>query len=226
MKRGISQETLKLIACITMLIDHIGAVLVPWMPLRVIGRLSFPIFCFLISEGVFHTRKPWKYALRLGVCALLSEIPFDYCFFGRINWGHQNVMITLLLGFCALYAGKYITNFWMKILAAAPFVAISAVTDGDYGVRGVLLILLFGLTREFRLRPLVQLVGIFLIFFDPHGWPLFRVLGTSVTLQMTCVAAMIPIALYSGEKLTHNRFIQWGFYLFYPVHLLVLWLIR
>ena len=106
MKRGLSQETLKLIACLTMLLDHIGAVFMPGSVLRDIGRLSFPIFCFLLSEGVFHTRDPRKYALRLTLGMFLAELPFDFAFYGGIHWGHQNVMLTRLLGFLALWAGK------------------------------------------------------------------------------------------------------------------------
>ena len=116
MKRfGMSQEMLKLIACMTMLIDHIAAVLVipsdaamlagdttvAWVHvvMRGIGRVAFPIFCFLLVEGAHHTRNPRKYALRLSLGMVLSEIPFDLAFFGRLTWAHQSVMVTLLLGF-------------------------------------------------------------------------------------------------------------------------------
>jgi len=222
MKHGLSQEGLKLIACLTMLCDHIGAVLVPWIPLRIIGRLSFPIFCFLIAEGTFHTRHPGKYALRLAIGAVLAELPFDFCFFGRIYWGHQNVMVTLLLGFAAVHAGRYMQGFWRKLLSAVPFLLIAFFAQADYGVEGVLLILLFGLTRELPFRQLVQLLGMFLIFWEPKGWPLFTVLGLPVTLQMTCVLSMLVIALYTGEKRTTSKALQWGFYLFYPLHMLIL----
>ena len=90
---GISQEGLKLLACITMLIDHIGATLMirliqetsandaslVWLYylMRIIGRIAFPIYCFLLVEGAAHTRDPKKYGLRLFVGMLLSEIPFD-----------------------------------------------------------------------------------------------------------------------------------------------------
>ena len=104
--KGISQETLKLIACVTMLIDHIGATLVAptdaiyyayvelytamaWVNLvmRCIGRIAFPIFCFLLVEGAHHTRNPRKYALRLAIGMVLSEIPFDLAFFSDASAG-------------------------------------------------------------------------------------------------------------------------------------------
>ena len=101
-KCGLSQESLKLIACITMLLDHIGATLVlrmvQGMPMpndqyrqlvgiyyafRIIGRIAFPIFCFLLVEGAYRTRNPKKYGLRLFIGMLLSEIPFDLAFSHR-----------------------------------------------------------------------------------------------------------------------------------------------
>ena len=83
MKRyGLSQEGLKLVACVTMLMDHIGAVLLPqYLFLRYIGRIAFPIYCFLLAEGVHYTNNPKKYCLRLGVGTMLSEIPFDLALF-------------------------------------------------------------------------------------------------------------------------------------------------
>ena len=71
-KQGLSQEGLKLIACVTMLIDHIGAAFVPWMWLRMVGRIAFPIYCFLLAEGAFYTRNPRRYGARLAVGALLA----------------------------------------------------------------------------------------------------------------------------------------------------------
>ena len=80
MKKGISQEGLKILACLTMLLDHIGAVFVRGYTLRIIGRIAFPIYCFLLVEGVLHTKNPRRYGLRLGIGLLLSEIPFDLLF--------------------------------------------------------------------------------------------------------------------------------------------------
>ena len=104
-KFGLSQEGLKLIACVTMLIDHIGAVFFPYaIGLRIIGRISFPIYCFLLAEGVHHTRSPLKYGLRLLLVAVISELPYDFLFYGRFTWLRNSVMVTLLLGFGAGFA--------------------------------------------------------------------------------------------------------------------------
>ena len=98
-KKGLSQEALKSIACITMLLDHIGATMVRGYTLRIIGRIAFPIFCFLMAEGAYHTKNPRKYCLRLMIGMLLSELPFDLAFRLKPTWEYQCVMVTLLLGF-------------------------------------------------------------------------------------------------------------------------------
>lgn len=227
MKWRISQEGLKLFACVTMLLDHYGVILAPWMiSLRGIGRLSFPVFCFLLAEGAHHTRSPGKYALRLLLAAVISEIPFDYAFFGKVFPYHQNVMVTLLLGLLAVLAVKRTGPVILKPLVILPFLIAADYLEADYGVHGVLLMLLFALTRAFPGKHWVQTIGMFLIFADMRSAPLFTILGAQITLQMLGVLSIIPIALYSGEKQTHSKLVQWGFYLFYPVHLLVLYHMR
>lgn len=97
---GLNSFQLKCIAVITMIIDHTGAVLFPDnMTLRYIGRIAFPIFCFLLVEGFFHTRDVRKYMLRLGMFAVISEIPYDLAFRDTvIEFEHQNVFFTLFIG--------------------------------------------------------------------------------------------------------------------------------
>ena len=119
---GVSADLLKLTALMTMLIDHIGAGILERLlidgyvtdyalylkiyqldtVLRIIGRISFPIFCFLLAEGFLHTRSRRGYAFRLLVFALLSEIPFDLLFSGGLNRNSQNVFWTLLIGLLVL----------------------------------------------------------------------------------------------------------------------------
>lgn len=224
--RGISQEALKFIACVTMLIDHIGAVFVSGNMLRCIGRLSFPIFCFLIAEGAHYTRSPKKYALRMLLMAVLAEIPFEMAFFGSLTPYRQNVMLTLLMGFCALQVMKKCPNVLLKCLAAVPFAVLAEWMHADYGAEGVLVIALFGLTRDWKYQHLAQLLGLGLIFSQMSSAEIFRVGGLIVTMQELGALAVIPISLYSGKKATTSRAVQWGFYLFYPVHLLVLYLLK
>lgn len=115
---GLYGSDLKLIALLTMIIDHTGAGLIKFMPgiqdtesiiyavywlLRIIGRLAFPIFCFLIVEGISHTRNKYRYALRMFIFGVISEIPFDLALYNsRFDWKHQNVFFTLALGIICL----------------------------------------------------------------------------------------------------------------------------
>ena len=130
--RDISQEGLKLIACITMLIDHIGAIFFPDLDsLRIIGRIAFPIYCFLLVEGAHYTRNPKKYACRLLIGAILSEIPFDLAFAGRNNWYSCSVMVTLLLGYGAILAMEQVKGLW-KGIVVLPFFLAAEFLGADY----------------------------------------------------------------------------------------------
>ena len=235
-KKGISQEALKLIACMTMLADHIGAVIVlklyygnptPGMlefynGLRIIGRIAFPVYCFLLAEGSFHTGNPRRYCLRLALWAALSEIPYDLALHEGISWQRQSVMVTLLLGFCALEMMKKCPNLWSKLLISAPFALFAEFAQADYGAEGVLLIVLFSVTREVPNRWLIQFLGMWFLFSPGHGMLLNWLNGIQITTQEWAVLALIPIAAYSGEKKMSSKLLQWGFYMFYPLHLLVL----
>lgn len=133
-KKGITGSTLKIIALATMLTDHIGAVVLGRMELtgallyayyimRIIGRTAFPIFCFLLAEGFRHTGSKTRYALRMLVFALVSEIPFDLAVRGEaFDFSYQNVFFTLFIGLLVLCGLKKVSSEWkpdnMKILAA------------------------------------------------------------------------------------------------------------
>lgn len=242
-KRGLSQEGLKLIACMTMLIDHIGAVIIYecfisatgankgqllelYEMLRLIGRISFPIFCFLLVEGCVHSRNPKRYGMRLLFVALLSEVPYDLAIYGELNWHHQSVMVTLLLGFFMLEVQKKCPKPVWKLLAIAPFAVLAEWLHTDYGAEGIFVIALFALTREMPHKLLLQFLGLWCIFSPNHLMALNWLGKFSITVQEWAVFAAVPIAFYDGRKATKSKAIQWTFYLFYPAHLLVLYLIR
>lgn len=225
LKRGLSQEGLKLIACLTMLLDHIGALLLPqYTWLRAVGRISFPIFCFMLAEDVHYTKNPAKYALRLLICAVISEIFFDYAVFGGFYMGHQNVMLALLIGFLMAMCMKYVQNPLLKVLLVVPFAFMAELAYVDYGGLGVVLMAMFVLTRNAPYKPWVQMAALVVIayFMNDTVMPLA---GVPVRIQLLAVFAMIPIALYSGRKETNSKTQQWAFYLFYPAHLAVLYLL-
>ncbi|MBQ8621817.1 MAG: hypothetical protein IJ422_05845 [Oscillospiraceae bacterium] len=224
-KKGLSQETLKLIACVTMLIDHVGAVLLPsviW--LRAIGRLAFPIYCFLLAEGFHYTKSRKKYALRLFIGMLLSEIPFDLAFFRRPWWGYQSVMVTLFIALLMMWALDKIPSLWLKCLAVLPFCLAAELLHTDYAGAGVMVAALFYLTREHPKRHSIQGLGMIILCYLIGGMEI-SVGPVCFPIELLAVLALVPLWLYQGKKRTASRALQWGFYLFYPVHLLALWFI-
>ena len=221
-EKRISQEGLKLLACISMLLDHIGAVFLPGTGLRIIGRIAFPIYCFLLCEGISHTRNTIRYGMRLALGALLAELPHDLLFYGGISWGHQSVMLTLLLGYAMAICRKKTGHFLLPFLVCF-FTAEWLHTD--YGGWGIALIALFLLTESFPARWKYQLLGMLLIFAAMNSYRV-NLLDMRIPIQLFGVLSLIPIQLYSGKKNTKSRWIQLYFYLFYPAHLLLLLLLE
>ena len=229
-KKILSQEALKLIACMTMLIDHFGHAILPELSVsnmaqlyyacRIIGRLAFPIYCFLLAEGMRHTRNQKNYILRLGIGILLAEIPYDILFDGRFTWDSQSVMVTLTLGAVMLLCMDKAQKKWLKPLMILPFALLAELAKCDYGGWGIAMIAAFAL---FERLP-QQSIAIFLVNYmmNSAAVPVF---GAYVSVQLFAVLAMVPICFYSGKKLTHSKLLQWTFYLFYPLHLLILWII-
>lgn len=225
---SLSGTALKRIACLSMLIDHIGASLLENglfsrglsspalterfvrldLVLRMIGRLAFPIYCFLLVEGFLHTHDFRKYALRMLGFVLLSEWPFDWAFFSGTYWGHQNVYFTLLLGLLAMKAldmsqDREGTPTLKGILGAGACVPAAALLRCDYDVLGLALILALYMTRNDKLSQCIA--GAMFSLFEPVA-PL----------------AFLLVWCYNGERGSSSRAEQWAFYWFYPVHLLLL----
>lgn len=224
-RKGISQETLKLIACVTMLLDHIGAMFVRGYTLRIIGRIAFPIYCFLMAEGAYYTKNPAKYAMRLAIGLLLSEIPFDLALKRGLTWEYQSVMFTMLIGFAALEIVLQSKHDWLSLLTIASACLLAETLHTDYGGFGVLLIVAFGVLRgRFWLQATALAAISFLM--NSARIPFF---GTYIAIELFAVFAMVPIALYSGKKAFSgkvDRHLQWAFYMFYPAHLFILYLVR
>lgn len=235
---GITANTLKILAVIFMLLDHIWATVVSgndWM--TYLGRLTFPIFAFLISEGFIHTSNIKKYILRLLGFALVSEIPFNLFYGGSWFYPyHQNVMFTLLLGLLAIVVidkakkEKTAKSIGKAVLLLIPISLGAFIGFPDYGFLGYLTVIMFYLFRGFRFAWVLQLAGMILLHFVlPEGQNLIiELFGKTFEfpLQSFAVLALIPIWLYSGKKGKGGKILQYGFYAFYPVHMLILYLIR
>ena len=220
---------LKLIAICTMFIDHMGHTLFPGvMWLRCIGRIAFPIFCFLIAEGCVYTHDRKKYALRLLVFALLSEIPFNLMTGGRVwNPYDQNVLWTLLAGALVCWLMDWALKkrtVWAFVLTGAVTVAaywLLELVNTDYGGWGMLLVAMFYCVHRAPYGWAVKMAAeaFWLAFFS------IAVMGGVLSIELWSLWALVPIWLYNGQRGFSNKAVQYGFYAFYPVHILILSLI-
>ncbi len=263
---GVSGFVLKMTALITMLIDHVGATVVSrtidlnygWYDpdysglvtfysiLRDIGRIAFPIFCYLLVEGFLHTRSKQRYALRLAVFVLISEVPFDLAFNGTLmDLTGNNVFLTLLIGLLTIWGmdeigkrfrvnetfyGKkpeeeetdtpmnpetgekrnipwerVIPGILLMLLAAVLGMAAAELLYTDYSSGGVLAIILFYVFRKNRVVAAVAAI--------------FSLGATCGSIELFALVSLPLYYLYNG---TRGPQIKYFFYVFYPVHLLLL----
>lgn len=208
---AINTFTLKMIAIIAMLIDHVGAVLFPqYIELRIIGRLAFPIFAYTLVEGFIYTHDVYKYMKRLGLLALISEVPFDLAFFGTwLEFSHQNVFFTLFFGIFMLYLIVKAPTKFRKIIYVVILLLISDYLCMDYGSWGLFMILIYYLYRE---KKVTKLLGIGIINIFCMGY-----------IQKYAALAAIPIWFHNGKQGPKCKMFFYGFY---PIHLILLYLIQ
>lgn len=224
---GLSGGTLKIIALVTMIIDHATHMFVDYgsnqtlyLIGRGIGRLAFPIYCFLIVEGFYHTRSVLKYALRLFLFALISEIPFDLAFYGTIFYrGHQNVFFTLFLGVVMMYLiqtartkvsqGQAVLQTLVLFASYAVVFAAAFFLQADYGLNGIILILLMFIFHGNRASVAIVDVMMNLL------------MGGNI--QYAGALSAIPISFYNGKK---GISLKYFFYAIYPLHLLLFYWIK
>lgn len=223
MEKGLSQEGLKILACVTMLVDHAALLFggSPW--LRVIGRLAFPIYCFLLTEGICHTRDVRRYLSRLLFAAIVSEPIYDLVLYPCVGiWQHQNVLWTLALGCAMLWCMTMIHKPVAKLAVMLLFALAAQLVRASYGSSGIYMIALFALCRGMPEGKWVLAAGLLVINWLMGSFTV-SVFGLDVPVQLFAELALVPIFLYSGEKRTRLKAVSWGFYLFYPAHLLLLW---
>lgn len=248
-QKGITGSTLKLIAIITMFIDHFAAAILTRIliqrgyyevyagtdtaamyefsqqnaglilvmtVMRMIGRLAFPIFCFLLVEGFYHTRNAKKYAGRLAIFAVITEIPFDLAFAGTsFYFEYQSVMVTLLIGLLVLVGLSFIkkkelnrvASVACSVLVIAIGMIVAVLLKTDYSWSGVACIVVFYLLRSKKVL---------------RGFAGIIPLAISSLMEIVAWIDIPLIANYNGKRGWNMKYF---FYAFYPVHLFILWLV-
>lgn len=231
---------LHILAMALMLCDHLWATVIPgneW--LTCIGRLAFPIFAFMIVEGYFHTKDLKKYTLRLFIFALISEIPFNLMIGSRVSYyPHQNVMFTFLCGILLIHlnekakqSGKIILRILSLVASLIVGFAVGILGMVDYMHAGVFTVLVFYFFRERKWwNFILQAVTLYYLnteLIGGYGYEL-ELFGKDFFLvqQSLAVLALIPIWLYKGKQGPYNKFLKNLYYWFYPVHMLILALIK
>ena len=225
---GVSGSTLKLFAIITMLIDHTGAAVVGtiinrgalrtmdpelyrtlstlYRMMRGVGRLAFPVFCFLLVEGFFHTRSVRKYCERLFLFALISELPFDFALKSGIPfWDKQNVYFTLLLSLiCIWMLDELRERPVLQLYAMASCMYLADALKTDYNFKGVFLVAILYLFHDYR------------IYQCAAG-------AAAIAWENYAPLSFILCYFYNGKRGLKLRYL---FYWFYPGHLIILGILR
>lgn len=239
-KLDISSSGLHLLAMGLMLCDHLWAMLFPaaeW--LTCIGRLAYPIFAFMVVEGYTHTRDLRRYMLRMLCWAVLSEVPFDLMYGGSVFYPyHQNVLWTFLLSLLLIV----LIEKCRSRFRAVPAVLLSAgiVIGGfvlgyaamiDYYGAGVLTVLTFYFFRgQSWQKRLLQFLCLYFLNVQLLGgyYYEFQLFGHTVEIfqQSFALLALLPIWSYRGRQGFHSKAFQYFCYAFYPLHMLLLFIVR
>lgn len=220
-----SGNQLKLIALICMTIDHIGLILLPrYTVLRVIGRLAFPIYAFMIAEGCRHTRSMGRYLASLLSVAAVCQVAY----FVTLGWLEMCIMVTfsLSVGLCwLLRTAREKKSILFGMLALLGLVAVFFLTDIlpllipqtgysiDYGFLGVVLPVVVYLCKDRKLQLLGTTV-VLAVLAASAGW----------AVQWFSLLALPLLALYGGHR--GRGQLKWLFYAYYPLHLGAIWMLR
>ena len=248
-----TQLTLKIIALVFMLMDHAAKVVLPAGALApmvgtegevlirsimlILGRAAFPMFAWFTAEGCRKTSDLGKYCLRLFLFGIISEAPFQLCFYGAyrngLQFGFHNVLFTMFLATAAVYLGRILEQRGLHTIAARALPAATAVWLGwilhtDYNAWGVglILVLCYLPEKAGRLGFLAAWVSVFQLLW--HGWDGTQLVWLTGAGRMYIwywiggLLGVLLLASYSGKR---GRGCKWLFYTFYPVHLaLLFWL--
>ncbi|MFA9396963.1 MAG: TraX family protein [Clostridiaceae bacterium] len=231
MKRSLNRNELKYIAIIAMLLDHIGMFFIPVTNpggciLRVLGRLTAPIMCFFIAEGYFYTKSKKNYGLRLFVFAVISQFAYSFAHYNKWFTWDFNMIFTLFISFLVLLSYDKIKNNILKWITIFVLIVISF--NGDWAIIAPLWVLVFWIFRDkpkekFISYGIISLTVVLssLVFMVVNGYHWYGELW-----QLGLFICIPLLLLYNGEKGKVSYLNKWIFYIFYPLHLVILGLIN
>lgn len=219
-----NRNVLKIIAVISMFIDHLGLIFFDnliW--LRLIGRIAFPIFAFFIAEGMRYTKNRKKYVLTLLLFAVISQIPYMFLF----GFFKLNILFTFLYAILFIYiveikniaVDKVLKIFILMILGLIVCL-LSYLGVIDYGSLGVSLVLVFYFIKGPILRYMAGVLVLVLMVAEDL---LLYGFSASNFAQLVAIISIVLLFFYNGEKGRVN--LKYFFYVFYPAHLYIMWLV-
>ena len=224
LKTNLDTDFIKLAAIISMTIDHVGSVFFPQYPaFRWIGRIAFPLVSYCLTGGMLYTRDIRKYLFRLGAFALISQPFWILAFNGDDILGNLfnlNIFFTLVVSLAAAWGFKE-KKWW---LFAAGLILLNLI-NFDYAMTGLILILIFYLCRN---KPWLGAV-IYTLTYLPalNGYmedPLaLKVAGHAVGFEIFALLALPFIYIHTNTGIKVSK---WFFYIYYPAHLFVIWLLQ
>lgn len=222
----ITSNMLKYIAITAMFFDHFFAVFVAHESLagsvlRITGRLVAPIMCYLVAEGFHYTSNVYKYIQRLLIFALISHFPY-VLYFNYTWWKATSVMWGLALGLIALTIVEK-TKLPIPIKILGVLVCCALAYTADWNFISVMWILFFGIHRGDFKKQMISFTVIGLIMYIlptiiRSGWMHSYEFGIFLVIPL--------LYFYHGRQGKKNKYLKWGFYVFYPLHLLLLYILR
>ncbi|MCI9015650.1 MAG: conjugal transfer protein TraX [Clostridia bacterium] len=219
-----SSFVLKIIALISMFIDHLGYTLYQkFSNFNYIGRIAFPIFAFQISEGYKHTHSKKNYLINLLTFAIISQIPFTLfrsIFVNNSSSFSLNIFFTLLIGLIAIIGFEACKNKWIGLLLVFGLSSTANLLKMDYGYYGVLMIFLFHFFKEKKF--LMNLSYCILVFL--HYLPNIIISNFSYIYFILLFFTLLPIIFINMYNNEYGKNIKYFLYTFYPLHLIVLYL--
>ena len=224
--KGLNRNQLKYIAIITMIIDHIAVVFIPssnpiYSIFRFLGKLTAPIMCYFLAEGYNYTSSKFKYGLRLFIFSIISQFTFSLAFYNTLFILRLNMIFTLFLCFLVLLIYDKIKNKLLKCLSITLLIIVSYFSD--WGIFAPLWVLGFYIFKGTIIVQVIiyNIVTIITIVFK--YLLLKNILWYSYFGMFIGLFLFIPlIFLYNGQKGNNNKFNKWFFYIFYPLHLLII----
>jgi len=224
-QRDLTSNNLKYIAIIAMFFDHFFAVFLAQDSIegilsRIPGRVVAPIMCYLIAEGFFYTSNVKKYVNRMLIFAAISHFPYAL-YFGLPWWGATSVIWSLTLGLIALAIAKN-EKLSIYVKGAAVILLCILAVPADWNYVAVLWIMFFGIFRGQFIKQLISFAVIGIVF---HIIPSINNIGWGQLNQLGILLAIPLLVMYKGRRGKKSNLMKWGFYIFYPLHLVLLYLL-